>query len=165
MSQTRSIVANDLSESEGREILLIQKILSVEEISWGQKPENSSFMRFSAQLLDSDGASIPGLSTEMEFRQHPRFDDCKYTFSIYKFVVGGRRRAYQLEVVPVEDKSHSDSNCKLYGPHEHIGSTVSEVRIGSLGCKDHEKWFREYLSRANISFWGRYVGPFDGRLI
>ena len=93
-----------------------------------------------------------------------RFDDCKYLFTVFAFRPGGRRRVYQLEVIPHEDVGHRDEKGELFGPHEHIGQLAQEVRVGNLNCKHHEQWFREFLSRANIRYGGRYFGPFEGGL-
>ena len=92
------------------------------------------------------------------------FDDCKYTFTIFAFHAGGtRKRAYQLEVIPIDERGHNGT-APCYGPHEHTGVKVEEVRVSHLDCRHPDKWFRVFLDRANIGYGGRYIGPFDGGL-
>lgn len=156
-------VNTDLPETEARRFLAIEKIL-VDEIAWERSPEQGTQMIFSAGLCDKSGASIQGLTVELAFRVPAQFDDCKYTFTIFAFRGGGsRKRAYQLEVIPIEERGHNGVN-RCYGPHEHIGTSVGEVRVGHLDCRNHDKWFRVFLDRANIGYGGRYIGPFDGDL-
>lgn len=156
---------NDSSENEARAIMALQKFMPVDEMFWGANPEHGNYMVFSCPLTDVNGITLPGLRIEIAFRTPPQYDDCKYTFTIFAFSSGGSpKRAYQLEVVPLEDRSHNDDENPCYGPHHHIGTYVEEVRIGTLGCQHHEKWFREFLRIAQIGFGGRYSGPFDGGL-
>lgn len=153
---------SDTSEAEARAVVALVKFIGDEELFWRKSPDHGTQMIFSCALLDEVGATIPGLTAELAFRVPPRYDDCKYTFSIFSFRPGGRLRAYQLEVIPEEDKGHNDDLNPCYGPHEHIGTHVEELRVSGLSCAHHEKWFRVFLQRANIGYGGRYVGPFDG---
>jgi hypothetical protein len=120
----------------------------------------------SCKLVDEDGATIHGLTVELAFRVPARYDACKYTFTIFALKLSGQRRAYQLEVIPIDARGHNgqDGDATCYGPHEHIGQLVQEIRVGHLDCRHHEQWFREFLSRAGIGYRGRYLGPFDGGL-
>lgn len=156
--------ANDLSESEAREILARAKFMEEDDMRWETSPTLSTHKVFTSPLVDEQGITIRGLTVELAFRTPPSFEDCKYTFTIFQFDPRGRRRAYQLEVIPLEDFGHKDGKVRLFGPHEHIGQTAREVRVGNLDCRHHEKWFREFLARAGIGYGGRYFGPFEGGL-
>jgi hypothetical protein len=153
----------DISQTEARQIIAVEKYLS-EDIEWTEEPQNSAFMTFSAPLSGSDGITIPGLTAELKFRVPVAVDDCKYTFTLFTFRPGGRKRAYQLEVVPPKQKSHQDQHGVLYGPHHHVGDLAEELKYPHLDCGHHEAWFRIFLDKANIRFGMRYLGPFDGGL-
>jgi hypothetical protein len=157
----------DATEAEARAILALEKFMppDIDIITWERKPQNAAFMVFSCPLVDADGITIQGLRAELEFRVPVRFDDCKYRFSIFKFTTAGPQRVYQLEVIPEDECGHrGEDHTPCYGPHEHIGMLVKEVRIAKLDCRHHEKWFWEFTDRAKIGYSGRYFGPFDGAL-
>ena len=157
-------MSGDLPEDEARTIIATEKFVGVDRLTWDASPTHSAQQVFSCPIMDSAGTTVPGLTLELAFRVPPFRDDCKYTFTVFSFDPGGRRRAYQLEVVPIDDQSHIGDDKICRGPHEHIGEFVQEVRVGDLNCRHHEQWFREFLKRANINFGGLYLGPFDGQL-
>lgn len=156
-------MSGDILEEEARFILATEKFI-LDDITGEPSPQHSTQMVFTSNLCDIAGTTIAGLTVELAFRVPPRFEDCKYTFTIFTFRPGGKKRAYQLEVIPEEDRGHNDERGRIYGPHHHIGTKVEAIRIENLGCKDHEKWFRIFLTNANVQFSGRYFGPFDGSL-
>jgi hypothetical protein len=159
-------MSGDLALEEATHILGLEKFWPADDLIWQASPEHGTQMICMGTLTDASGATIPGLTVELAFRVPARFDDCKYTFTVFAFKAGGsRQRVYQLEVIPPGDRGHNDAALgALYGPHEHVGTAVREVKVGHLGCEHHENWFREFLMRANIGYGGRYFGPFDGGL-
>jgi hypothetical protein len=154
----------DLPVEEAEGIIAIPKFVASDDMSWSESPDHATHMVFGGPLYNENGTTIPGLTFEIAFRVPPRFDDCKYVFTVFSFRPNGRRRAYQLEVIPHEEVGHRDENGELFGPHEHVGQVAREVRVANLNCKHHEQWFREFLTRAHIKYAGRYFGPFDGGL-
>ncbi len=66
-----------------------------------------------------------------------------------------------MEVYPKERLSHRDEmGVAYFGPHQHIGERYeSLLGLDNLTCADLEKWVREFLKRANISFTGKYEPP------
>lgn len=155
-------MASDLPEAEARGIISTEKIIQEDWMYWKVSPEHGTQAVFTATPVDSSGITIAGLSVELAIRIPARFDDCKYTFSVFSFSPTGRKRAYQLEVIPPDELGHVDSRGTIFGPHEHVGTLVTGVSVPNLGCEHHDKWFREFCSRANVTFRGTYVGPFDG---
>lgn len=157
--------ASVISEAEARRIIAMPKFLAV-DIQYVQSPTNSAFKQFDANLVDELGATIPGLSVVVAFRRGTIApNDCKFHFTVLAFAPPhGRLRAYQLEIVPEDKKSSIHAGAPIYGPHEHIGDHVEEVRVEALGCMDHEAWFREFCRRANIQFGMKYFGPSSGEL-
>lgn len=145
--------------------MALDKVLA-EDIVYAADPSHSAMMAFSAPLVDANGANIQGLTVDIVFRVGQIVpDDCYYHFTVFTFRAGvGRKRAYQLEVVPIDKRSHNDDVRPCWGPHEHIGDFVAEVRNPKLDCTNHHEWFREFCARANIRFGMRYSGPFDGGL-
>ena len=96
-------MSGDLPEDEARTIIATEKFVGVERLTWDKSPTNSAQQVFSCPILDSEGITVPGLKLELAFRVPVSRYDCKYTFTVFSFIPGGRRRAYQLEVVPIED--------------------------------------------------------------
>lgn len=160
-----NVAENDAPEDEARQLIALEKYMPPDDLSWGGSPTNSFFNVCISELTDSSGISIPGLNVELAVRVPARYHgECKFTFTVFRFRPGGRQRIYQLEVIPESDKGHADDESPCYGPHEHIGKLVQEVRLAHLDCRHHEQWFRAFLQRANIKYGGRYIGPFDGGL-
>lgn len=153
-----------ITEAEARGILSLVKYLPDEDLIWSDSPEHSSFKVFSRPLVDETGATIAGLTLELTYRVPNYADDCRYSFSVFAFRPGGKKRVYGLDIVPNDVRSHTDEKVTLSGPHQHIGDKVDLIRIGQLDCRSHEQWFRHFLTTANIQFGGRYFGPFDGGL-
>lgn len=129
-----------------------------DDIDWKDTPNDSNYIASTDSLLDSNGASIPGLSYELSVRRGRFEDDCRFTFTVFK-IKGRRQRAYQICVYPPEFRSHREGPGKWWNRAEQFSPPVN------LTCRDHEKWFREFLRRAKITFGGKYLPPTSARLI
>lgn len=153
----------DISEAEARAAIAIPKFIP-DDLTWSAEPNKSLTMVFSAGVLDENGATVQGLTVDLSFRTPARVDDCRYSFTLFTFRPTGKKRAYQLAVMPEHLRGHVDARGEIRGPHQHIGNLVEPERMPHLGCKNHEQWFRIFLDRANIKHSGRYFGPFEGGL-
>lgn len=149
-----------LTEEEITAVLAQTKIIAG-DLDWSEKPTNSAFLVAGANLLDTDGATIPGLTVELHYRRGSIApDDCKYAFIIFLFKGGKKRRLYQIDVRPKDKSSHTGENGKWFGPHQHFGERAAPFKDDlGLDCPDHEKWFRFFLKLANIQFGGKYIPP------
>ncbi len=72
-----------------------------------------------AELVDSGGITLPGLTLQIEVKAPIDCERCLYQFSIMRLKNRQRRRFYQLEVAPLGKRTHNGATT-LHGPHEHI---------------------------------------------
>lgn len=146
------------TDDEIKQTLDRQKIL-LGELSWMEDPTHSRYQIARFLVADEDGATIPGLTVEFDFRRGDIAEDCKFSFTIFGQRGGGRRRIFQIEVVPQARRSHNGPSGALYGPHQHFGEDTQPIDTHGLGCGNHEEWVREFLRRANIGWGGVYSPP------
>lgn len=84
---------------------------------------------------------------------------CLYELGVFVLDAGVRRRAYQLNVCPTDKRSHNGPTAPLYGPHEHIGSTVLSVADPRAACGNFGGAFALYCARINLTFTGKLNSP------
>ena len=105
----------------------------------------------SAILVDRQEITIPGVTMEIEIKAPIVTTRCLLLFTL-RYRDGKRRpRAYQLEVVPSDKRSHN-GEVPLYGPHEHI-LELDAVSIQSpeVHCDNWDGCFEWFLNRVNVS--------------
>lgn len=110
--------------------------------------------------MDESGASIPGLTGELQYRRRPDGWECDDRFTLFQLIRSRRQRAYQIEVKPEDKISHVENGVPWFGPHEHFGDKA--VQFGAVHLPpnaDHQAWFWEFVGRANITFEGEYRHP------
>ena len=154
-----------LTEEEIQAAIGLEKIL-IGDLTWEEKPTNSSFLVFSSVLVDGSGATLPGFTVEFLVRRGRFLDDCRFDFGLFKLKGQRRLRVYQINVMSRERISHREPNGEQwFGPHQHFGERAEKFGAEVvLGCADHEKWFHEFIDRAHVNFGGRYVSPTLGSL-
>jgi hypothetical protein len=151
-------MTSGVTDQEIVEILAMDKFV-VDDLDWQDSPTNSNYIAATDSLLDHDGASIPGLSYELQVRRGRYADDCRFAFCVFKIKGGRRQLIYRIDVMPEDKRSHKGPEGWWYGPHQHFGLRAEPFNPPlRLGC-NHEAWFREFLKRANISFSGKYLPP------
>ena len=129
------------------------------DLEWKGAPSGTAFFEAKANLLDENGATIPGLTVSLQYRRGMLIDECKFKFTIFLFR-GRPHRLYQIEVVPPNQPSHTEDGKKWYGSHQHFGPKAAKIEEAEkLGCAHHEDWFRVFLRRANVGFSGKYLPP------
>jgi hypothetical protein len=152
-----------LSEEEIDEIVSMPKFVT-DDLEWRDSPTNSNYIAATDTLLDSTGASIPGVFYELQVRRGRYVEECRFEFGVFKLKAGKRYRVYQINVTPSGKRSHKSAEGWWYGPHEHFGHRAHRFDPPlAHGC-DHEAWFREFLKRANIRFTGKYLPPTSEQL-
>lgn len=155
--------AAELSEEEIAKLVAMEKFIA-EDIDWKDIPNNSNYLAATDSLLDSTGASIPGLSYELQVRKGRYKNDCSYEFCIF-LVKGGRRHpVYRIDAVPSAKRSHKGQDGWWRGAHEHYGNRAARFDPDVQHECDHEAWFKEFLDRANIQFSGKYLPPTSAEL-
>ncbi len=129
------------------------------DLDWDDRPPDSNYLSDTDSLLDRSGASIPGVSYELQVRRGRYKADCNYVFAVFKMKGGRRHPVYRIDVVPQDKRKHKGPDGWWYGPHQHFGTRAEKFDPPvTLGC-DHEAWFKEFLKRANIQFSGKYLPP------
>src|SRR5450759_2868187 len=86
-----------------------------------------------AELLDSNGITLPGYTLQIEVKAPIDCDRCLYQFSIMQLKSKRRRRVYQLEICPAGKLSHN-GEIVLHGPHEHVGDDVPKA-VNGVQCR------------------------------
>jgi hypothetical protein len=118
--------------------LLNRPKLTVRWSGWASRGNHSGSLIGIAELVETTGVTIPGVTIQLEVKEAVAVDSCLFLFSVMHFSNRMRRRLYQLEVAPAGKRTHNGPT-PLYGPHEHIGSmepsrvTAPDVNCGSWG--------------------------------
>ncbi len=121
---------------------------------------HAGYTSASARPDDMFGATIPGLTVELELKAPSLIDACKNIASIYLSRHGVKYRVYQLEVQPAAKRSHNEPGNTLYGPHQHIGDCALEYDHSKVSCSTPiDDFFRLFCAEANITFTGKIVLP------
>jgi len=108
----------------------------------------------SAQLADSEGIFLPGITVDVEVRAPIITNECLFFFSLMHRAGKLRTRVYQLEVCPAAKRSHN-GNVVLYGPHEHVGGDEPTAIIETgVNCSDWNGCLSWFMRRINL-------GPFE----
>lgn len=117
-----------------------------------QKRENqANYLIGVAQLTDSGGVFLPGLTLEIEVKAPVIVERCLIFLTLRQRQGTKRPRIYQLEVCPRDKRSHNGITT-IYGPHEHLledePTPVAEVGVNCDNWDGSMAWF---VSRTNIS--------------
>ena len=117
---------------------------------WKCRGNHVSHLIGVAELIDSDGISIPGLTVELEVKAAIIADTCLFIFSVMKLRGRERVPVYQLEVASRAKRTHNGQTT-IYGPHEHIGSTEpTPITDLAVDCSSWTQCFDWFTTRANI---------------
>ena len=140
-----------IDEAEARRLALMPK-RATSALVWEPRQNHSGHLFAFSQVEDQSGAVIPGLTIYLEVRSPVVATACLYLFTLFKLVDGKRRRAYQLEVAPVEKRTHNGSDGPLYGPHEHFGEPVAlQVQGPGVRCGEWSACFEFFAARCSLT--------------
>lgn len=149
---------NELTEEVIADFLALPKFMD-EDLDWRRESAHAAVAWTAAPLKLETGETIAEHMVDLTYRRSRYKDECKFLFTIYR-LVPRRTRLYQIEVVPPHQKSHGEGGKSLYGPHQHFGERYAPIEEAkTLGCADHEEWFKVFCKRANIGFSGKYAPP------
>lgn len=117
---------------------------------WQPRVNHAGHLVGTAELLDGNGITIPGLTVQIEIKSPVVVVSCLYLFSIMQLKGRERRRVYQLEVTPQGKRTHNGPT-PLYGPHEHVGvlEPVS-IQHPSVNCDDWDGCMSWFFTRTSI---------------
>jgi hypothetical protein len=124
------------------------------------RKNHAGYVSASTRADDDTGATIPGLTIEIELKAPLLVDVCKHIVSIYLLRGGIKWRVYQIEVQPPGKRSHNEPGNAVYGPHEHIGDKVAPYAGTPISCATTlDELFEIFCLKANISFTGKIIQP------
>ena len=149
---------SDLTKSHALQILAQPKFCAA-SLSWAARSNHIGLLLASAQPEDETGAIMPGLTFQLEVKRPIVVDRCQYEFGLFVLENGVRRRAYQLNVTPLNKRSHNAASGPLYGPHEHIGDSVQVVADPNIQCGQLGVAFQFFCQKINLTFTGQLNSP------
>jgi len=122
-----------------------------------QKPNQGNLLIATCALEDDTGATLPGLTLQLEIRRPLIVDRWQFEFGLFLLQDGHRKRVYQLHSSPSDKRSHNAKDGPLYGPHEHIGDSVTAVVL--TDSADPASVFALYCKRINLIYTGKIEFP------
>ena len=132
--------------------LLAQPKGTVEPLEFEDRTNHAGHQSAVAVLTDAEGATLPGLTIQLEVKASATTDRCLYFFSIMLRHGQTRHRIYQLEVCPSNKRSHNGPGLVLYGPHEHVGDLVpTAVQDPDVRCGEWSNGWRWFRGRCNLA--------------
>lgn len=104
-----------------------------------------------AELVDSGGITLPGLTLQIEVKAPIDCERCLYLFSIMRWKNRQRRRVYQLEVSPLGKRTHNGTTT-IHGPHEHVEEN-EPIRIDNpdVRCENWAGALAWFFKRTHIA--------------
>jgi hypothetical protein len=141
-----------VEKSAAEKLLELPKFCSA-KLTWGEKKNHAGLLIATAALDDETGATIPGLTLQLEIKKAILVERFQFELGLFILVKGVRTRVYQLNVTPLDRKSHNDPVNPIYGPHQHIGSRHAEP-VQRLQSGDFAEAFCFFCTKTNITFTG-----------
>lgn len=129
------------------------------EIEWVERTNHAGRLISTSVLEDDTGATIPGLTMQLEIKRPVVVDRCLYEFGLFLLEKGVRRRVYQLNVTPANKLSHNGVTGPIYGPHEHIGDEAVALQQSDIECGKVEAAFAHYCTRINLRYSRQFRSP------
>lgn len=129
------------------------------EIEWLERMNHAGRLISTCVLEDDTGATIPGLTMQLEIKRAVVVDRCLYEFGLFLLEKGVRRRVYQLNVTPSNKLSHNGVTGPIYGPHEHFGDEAIATHHPDIECGKVEAAFAHYCARINLRYSGKFRSP------
>lgn len=137
-----------MTEAEALDILQQSKF-GDPAMHWTQKPSHGGALVLAFGLTDGTGIAIPGLTVALEWQPPKRLRPPTLLLSLNLRQNGITDRAYQLEICAPEHPSHMERGIMKYGPHEHVGDTVT--MLPNLAGYSFGQALNLYLQRTNIT--------------
>jgi hypothetical protein len=145
-------------EAGAREILKTPKFCD-QDLTWAERNNHVGILLATIGVDDETGTTIPGLTLQLEVKRPIVVERCLYEFGLFLLEGGCRRRVYQLNVCPLDKRSHNSPAEVIVGPHEHIGDLVLAIRHEGVCCGEIATAFKFYCQRINLSFNGNFGSP------
>jgi len=118
-------------------------------LAWHKRDNHAGFLIASARVEDADGAFLPGLTVEFEYKAGISLARCQFLFTLFTLRQGAKLRAYQLEISPPEKRTHNETGNIIYGTHEHWGDKA--IALSGFGCDDYTRGFAHFCQQINLT--------------
>lgn len=128
-------------------------------LTWDVKRNHAGILIATSNLDDREGATIAGLTLQLEIKKAIVTERYQYELGLFQLIKSVRTRAYQLNVTPLDKKSHISINGNIYGPHEHYGHNEVIAIVDPILDGNFKKAFELYCSRINLIFTGNLNPP------
>jgi hypothetical protein len=130
--------------------LLTQPKTAVSWSGWSPRTNHVGHLIGTAALVDSSGITIPGLTMQLEVKEHIVAKSCFYLFSLMQLRGRDRARVYQLEVGPANRRTHNGL-VTIHGPHEHLLSEEpTPITDPGVDCDSWDECAAWFLLRTSI---------------
>ena len=117
--------------------------------SWHKRDNHAGFLIASARVEDADGALLPGLTVEFEYKAGITLARCQFLFTLFTLRHGAKLRTYQLEISPPDKRTHNEPGNIIYGAHEHWGDKA--IALTGFGCDDYQHGFVHFCQQLNLA--------------
>lgn len=117
---------------------------------WQPRTNHAGHLIGVADLIDSNGITLPGYTLQIEIKAPVEISRCLYLFSIMRLHQRHRLRIYQLEVAPGNKRTHNGVH-PIYGPHEHMGEAEpTPVDASEVGCDNWAGSLGWFFTRTRV---------------
>ncbi|WP_354684414.1 hypothetical protein [Cupriavidus necator] len=148
-----------LPRNEAEPLIALRKFVG-SDLHLQPRKNHAGYVSGAARPEDEFGATLPGLTVELELKAPLLVDACKHIVTLFLLKNGVKYRVYQFEVQPPSKRSHNEPGNAIFGPHEHRGDEVIAYDRAEVHCGTPvETLFELFCSEANISFTGKIILP------
>ena len=140
----KGIIAAD----EARTIAAIPKKLHG-QFAPQKRNNHAGHLVATARVEDADGAILPGLIVEVEYKAPLALDRCLFLFTLFIQRHGAKLRAYQMEITPPDKRTHNEPGNIIYGAHEHWGKEA--IALPGFGCDDYSRGLAHFCQQINLT--------------
>ncbi len=149
----------DLAAAEAEKLIAIAKVLNG-NLELTPRKNHVGYLIASARVEDEFGATIPGMTVELEAKAPLLIDACRNTVSVFVLRKAVKWRVHQIEIQPVGKRTHNEPGNTIYGPHEHRGDKAQGLQGYNVSCDTSlSDLFAILCERSNICFSGRIILP------
>lgn len=149
----------DLAFAEAENLIALAKVVNV-DLALSPRKNHAGYLIASARVEDEFGATIPGMTVEIEAKAPLLIDACRNTVSLFVLRRAVKWRVHQIEIQPSGKRSHNELGKTIYGPHEHRGDKAQPLHDTNVSCDTSlGDLFALLCLRSNISFNGRVILP------
>lgn len=137
------------------------------DFHWTEKPNRSSYLVATSDLLDHNLETIKGLYLTGEYRLLKKGRGYVASIALqYYWQPNELRRVFMIESYPDFMRSHRDEVVgQIYGPHLHLGDPRLEQIVKDLHSSDSDApfsyWIKKFVRHAKV-YSNEGIGSIEG---